>query len=227
MWKWLIVIGIGMTLWFSIGANTLNKSVTTVTDVYRLKLVIKNPRVFDNMQSKGFRKYKTETFYGELLVTYPSDNSAGATIEVKNLYDNNYLIGGKNVTYDVTVDEDMMMPRINLIGNNQTKVFKKPSIMFALVCDPSYNIGDDGEDNTLYIVLAGSGYISNRKRSNQQVISTMRGFLAGTLGCGCTAYGHVSPTRVNGVRGPILSQVDDVAAVWGKWKAAYSHSIIR
>ena len=42
------------------------------------------------------------------------------------------------------------------------------------------------------------------------------GKVAGTLGCGCTAYGHVSPTRKIGYWGP-TDDVDDVAAVDGTW----------
>ena len=179
------------------------------------------------MHSQGYRKYKRDVLYGELLLTYPVDGSEGAEIEVKNLYNKNYQIGGKCVTYDVMIDEEIIQTRINLMGNNRTGLFKKPTIVFSLVCDPSYNIGDTGEDNTLYIVVSGSGSVSTRKRWNKQVISTMHGFVAGTLGCGCSAYGHISPTRVNGENGPILSQVDDVSAVWGKWRAVYSHSIVR
>lgn len=53
-----------------------------------------------------------------------------------------------------------------------------------------------------------------------RTIGGMRGFAAGTLGCGCKAYGHVSPTRQAGWNGA-TDKVDDVAAVSGQWIAVW------
>lgn len=83
---------------------------------------------------------------------------------------------------------------------------------FAIAAEPSYNIGEFDEDNALYVMLAGRGTFLKRT-----VLKYATGYLAGTLGCGCHSYGHVSPTRKIGWNGP-TDEVDDVAAVFGNWK---------
>ena len=200
------------------------KKQSTITDVYTFKMAVKTPRVYDNMQSKGYRKYHIDKLYGELHLTYPADGTDGAEITVKNLYNISHKVGGKYVTYKTQIAKDMIGPLVNLIGSNKTGIFRTPTIVFSLVCDPSYNVGKVDEDNTLYITLAGSGTVIKCKNTRQQLINSMSGCLSGTLGCGCTAYGHKSPTRVNGAYGPICNMVDDVAAVWGQWKATYRYS---
>ena len=66
------------------------------------------------------------------------------------------------------------------------------------------------EDNSLYIILAGKGRLSSSK------FKFATGYVAGTIGCGCSAYGHTSPTRKIGYNGA-TSVVDDIAAVHGRW----------
>ena len=66
------------------------------------------------------------------------------------------------------------------------------------------------EDNSLYITLAGKGRLSSSK------FKFATGYVAGTIGCGCSAYGHKSPTRKIGYNGA-TSVVDDIAAVHGRW----------
>ena len=200
-------------------------TVPTFTDIYSLKMSVRIPRVYDNMESNGYRKYHVDTLIGELRMTYPADGSGRATLSVENLYNKSHKVGGEFVTYESYIDADAVFPRVNLIGSNKTGIFKKPSVVFALVCDPSYNIGEVTEDNTLYITLSGTGGISKMKRKNAQVIKSLSGYLAGIIGCGCSEYGHTSPTRVNGAFGPISDAVDDVAAVWGQWRATYQYSI--
>lgn len=120
------------------------------------------------------------------------------------------LSNGKNVTYDVELAPNGFGPCFNAIGNNKTKVFKTASICFSLAAEPSYNIGQVDEETSLYITLGGKGTIANGG------IKSARGNASGTLGCGCAAYGHVSPTRTIGVNGP-TSQVSDIGAVFGTW----------
>lgn len=124
------------------------------------------------------------------------------------------LSSGKNVTYTTTLDYDSKWPRFNLIGNNKTEKFKTPSVCFAIVAEPSYNIGELDEDNALYITMSGKGSIA----SPVGYVRILIGKVAGTIGCGCMAYGHVSPTRKIGIFGATDS-VDDVAAVDGIWRA--------
>lgn len=224
MKKAICVLFLALTAVVGGYASSTSKSKATITDVYTFKMAVKTPRVYDNMQSKGYRKYRIDKLYGELHLTYPADGTGGAEISVKNLKNRSYKVGGNYVTYETYLDEDKVCPRVNLIGSNKTGIFKKPSVAFALVCDPSYNVGEMDEDNTLYITLSGSGTVRKCKNTREQLIKSMSGYLSGTLGCGCSAYGHMSPTRVNGAYGPICDMVDDVAAVWGTWKAIYRHS---
>ena len=206
--------------------NTTPKAA--ITDVYTLRMNIQTPRIYDNMTSQGYRKYTLDVLEGDLRITYPLDESERATVEVVNLVNKRYRVGGKNVTYITYVDESII-PRVNVIGDNKKSEFKVPSIVFALECDPSYNIGEVEEDNTLYITLGGKGstrMATSGRGRRVQVINRMSGNLAGSLGCGCKAYGHVSPTRVNGAYGPIKTRVDDVAAVYGTWTARLRTSIV-
>ena len=95
--------------------------------------------------------------------------------------------------------------------------------MFYIDANPSYNVGEDDEDNSLLVVLAGKS--TTKIANGRRVLNMCRGNLAGTLGCGCMAYGHTSPTRVMGVEGP-TDDVDDVAAVWGTWTMRYTRSYV-
>ena len=200
--------------------------VEYITDIYKFTMSLNVPRVYDNMTSKGNRKYHKDKFEGILRIKYPVDESARGQISIEALYNKSHKVNGMNVTYDVIVDDGTIVyPRVNLLGDNKTGKFKTPSVVFFACCDPSYNIGEVDEDNTLYIMLAGKGLVSQNKRKGCQVISSLSGYVSGSIGCGCYAYGHVSPTRINGVCGPIRGYVDDVAAVWGTWKATYKSSI--
>ena len=88
--------------------------------------------------------------------------------------------------------------------SNKTGVFKKATLSFRFQADPSYNIGTDDPDNTLILQASLTG--------NQ--FGRMTGYAAGQLGCGCHAYGHVSPTRTIGPDGA-TTMVSDIAAVKG------------
>ena len=137
-----------------------------------------------------------------VLVNFRFNNLVNKTHKLSN---------GNNVTYKALVDYDARFPRFNAIGNNKTNSFKTASICFALAAEPNYNIGEFDEDTSLYITLAGKGTIDSKG-----VLRKVSGYAAGTLGCGCMAYGHISPTRTIGYYGA-TDQVDDVAAVYGTW----------
>jgi hypothetical protein len=85
--------------------------------------------------------------------------------------------------------------------------------MFSFVADPSYNIGSVIEDNVLQLKLSGHG------RMSKGYLKTIKGQVVGRIGCGCMAYGHVSPTRL--YLGWITSVVVDIASVHGTFKATF------
>ena len=196
---------------------------SAIVDEYKFTMRVYVPRIYDNTASLGYRKYKQQTVNGTLRLTYES-GTVRPTITVTNLVNKSHKINGCNITYTATVDSgDYVYPRVNVIGNNKTGVFKTGTIVFHMDANPSYNIGEDVEDNSLLVTLAGKS--TTKVVNGRRVIGTGRGNLSGTLGCGCTAYGHVSPTRVLGVEGP-TDEVDDVASVWGTWSMRYQRSYV-
>lgn len=245
--KRLLIILLAMSA-FSLQAKTTYSDCfdgESVTDVYDLKLHVGVPRIYDNTQSLGYRKYQWQTIRGELHITYPVDKEgeedySRPSIAIKNLVNKTHKMNGKYITYSCTVNNDGEafggpITRVNVIGNNRTDIFKQASVVFFLDAEPSYSIGEDDEDNSLLITLGGYGTVANctwypfyccgstacRKYYQKiQVIARLRGYLGGTLGCGCKAYGHKSPTRVMGYDGH-TKKVDDVAAVFGQWIATY------
>ena len=114
------------------------------------------------------------------------------------LYNRDYKIGGKNVTYQPAVTK----ASLHAIGSNLTQKFKVVMPSMEMTLNPSYNIGDDEPDNTLILKLAGDG--SAKK---------MTGYVTGDVGCGCYAYGHTSPTRI--VYWPWVSS--RYVSCYGRW----------
>ena len=196
---------------------------SAIVDEYTLKMYVYVPRIYNNTQSLGYRKYQRHMIQGTLKLTYEA-GSVRPTITITNLVNKTHKINGNCITYTTIVDGgDVVYPRINVIGNNRTGIFNTGSVVFYIDANPSYNIGEDVEDNSLLVTLAGRS--SLRTVNGRRVLSLGRGYLSGTLGCGCTAYGHKSPTRVLGVEGP-TDDVDDVAAVWGHWMMRYVRSYV-
>ena len=196
-------------------------TVECTVDEYKFTMYVYVPRIYDNNLSLGYRKYQRQKITGYLQIAYPNDGSR-PTILVEDLVNKTHKLSNKaNITYKCKVDSGVMYPRVNLIGNNKTCKFLTGAVNFYLDAEPSYNKGEDDEDNSLLITLAGRGYTKSVK--NGRRMYRISGNLAGTLGCGCYAYGHTSPTRVAAWRGPSCI-VDDVAAVWGSWAATYKSS---
>lgn len=193
-------------------------AVADVTHVYDLSLNLRIPRVYDNMQSAGFRKYQMQTLKGEMLIEY-TDGETLPRISVRNLVNKTHRINGQRISYICEPSPDYIQ-RLNYIGNNRKLVFSKPSASFSFIADPSYNIGNVEADNSLYLQLSGSGTSSGS--TGKQIIKKLSGMATGTIGCGCFEYGHISPTRIAGPFGP-TQIVDDVAAVYGKWKAVFKY----
>ena len=197
-----------------------------VTDVYQLTLHLKVPRVYNNTQSLGYRKPNNQIVKGLLFVSYDDsklDEGGGVArpvITIEGLYNKTHkLSNGKNVVYDpVTIYEYDPMPRINVIGNNATEKFKTATAIFKFEANPSYNIGEIEEDNTLIVECSGFGTVRSSKGC--QIIKRLSGMCTGQIGCGCMAYLHLSPTRYWWWCG-WLHFADDVAAIQGRWSAQW------
>lgn len=163
------------------------------------------------------------------MVHYDSDTYAASSIEIDNLVNKSYKVGGKNVTYKVVEDGYLSVPQIwNAIGSNKTLVFNKSSVCFNLYLEPSYALKDASNDNSLILVFSGGKTMATKKMSDgtkYKFPTSISGYVTGTQGCACYDYGHVSPTRVIGAYGA-TDNVVDVAAVWGTWKATFSQRTI-
>lgn len=176
-------------------------------DRYDLKLTLKVPAIVDNMESKGKRVYKTQRLRGT-LVAYYYDEGRDPYVAVVGLYNKDYAIRGRCVTYGTTVSDVLW----RAVGDNRKEVFKKAAFGFRLEANPSYNVGDDEPDNTLILTLAGAGTVKS---------------VSGN------ASGHVSPTRIVYCHyvGSKWAQtcwphwwyptVVDIAPCWGTWSIKF------
>ena len=188
-----------MKLAAAVFAALLAFSASAATAVYDLTMWLKVPRVYDNANSRGKRKYQAQKIVGTLYVE--TDCETEPTFCVSGLRNKTHKVGGACVTYTTTVEGT---PFWHAVGSNATGKFKTASVRIDLDAEPSYNIGDPDEpDNTLLVTLAGSG---TAKR--------IHGYVSGQIGCGCTAYGHLSPTRIMWTNTPT-----DIAAVYGRFTA--------
>ena len=199
-------------------ASHAGGKVPATVDEYALKMALKVPAVVDNMQSLGYRKYKTQRVEGRLFVAY-YDEASEPAVWIEGLVNKSYRIRGECVTYETEVEGAML----HAVGSNKTGRFKTTTLTMSIEADPSYNVGDDEPDNTLLLVLSGQG----------PTPKTLSGHAAGQLGCGCRAYGHTSPTRI--VYWPYLGSkyaaacfpnywyptVVDIAPCWGTWRAKF------
>lgn len=169
-------------------------AMTACADVcYDVSMRLYVPRVYDNSGSSGYRKYQSQKLVGNLCVT----TDGRATMSLTNL---THRVGGQRVTYEVEVDDALLV----LVGDNARNSFKTSSVCLRLEALPSYiHAYQPTDDETLVLTLAGCG--SSAKR--------IFGNVAGTLGCGCSWYGHVSPTR-----SMLDWSVEDRAAIYGTFK---------
>lgn len=223
-----------------------------ITDVYDFRMSVQTPRIYNNTESLGYRKYQSQTIKGHMCISYSpkvldDDYSKRPIIWFLDLTNQTHKINGAKIGYSCEVDTygDMgPMTRVNVIGDNKKNEFNTASVCFYMDAMPDYSKGEDDEDNSLLITLGGKGTTSLKtvygyeeyqycscgklrtvKRrivlGKYRYIQSLNGGFGGTLGCGCTAYGHKSPTRVMGALGATES-VDDVAAVYGTWSATYN-----
>ena len=76
------------------------------------------------------------------MIFYDSESEAAEAIQLDNLINKSYKIGGKDVTYKALEDSYLGVPQIwNAIGSNKTLVFNKSSVCFNAELEPSYTIG--------------------------------------------------------------------------------------
>lgn len=163
---------------------------------YEAKFVLMVPKTVDNSESLGRRTYQSQRIGGSLFVELDADGLV-REVRLEGLTNYTHLVNRSRVTYECVVDQN---PTFSLVGNNKTGVFRRSSVAMSFWADPSYNIGEMEEDNSLFLSIAGYG-----------TESRVTGYVTGTMGCGCAAYGHVSPTRT------MWSYlVTDVAAVFGR-----------
>lgn len=138
---------------------------------------------------------------------------------VDSAVNKNFRVSGKRVGYGATISETMVCRRLNYIGSNRTGVFKIPAVSFGLELLPTYTPETiPTEDNSFYLVLSGRG--SSSVKHGPRIATKFTGNVAGTQGCGCSFFGHVSPTRVGEIYGP-GNVVDDVVPTYGTWRAKW------
>ena len=190
---------------------------TEVVDTYKITMRLQVPEIVDNMASLGRRRFRTHRLEGSVEVAYSSPQSA-PRVRFSALTNRSYTVGGVPVTYSAVADSVVWAA----IGDNARGTFKVPAVAMSVEADPSYNVGDDEPDNTLLLRLAGRG--SSFKR--------LSGYAAGQLGCGCMAYGHLSPTRIAYAPyvGPYwwcwtprysYPHATDIASCWGAWSMKF------
>lgn len=180
-----------MKLLYSILAALLAFSASANAVTYDVTMRLRVPRVYDNSNSLGYRKYQTQKLVGTLTVSEGGEASM-------SLVNKTHKVNGVRVSYLCFADS----AEWHLVGNNRTGKFNKTSVNLHLEALPSYvPTYSPTDDETLVLTLAGSG------RGNR-----VSGYAAGTLGCGCAWYGHTSPTRDY-----FTFEVVDKAAVWGKF----------
>lgn len=186
------------------GVTTPRSTVTSGPEAsdavrYAVTMTLHVPRVYDNTQSLGRRVYRTQRLTGVAVVSR-ADGEVEPDVAIC-LTNRSHKVGGKYVDYEC----DVWSTRWHVIGDNRTDLFRKASIALELEATPSYirdaDFSELSEDDTLVLTLAGSG--------TKKYVS---GYVAGTMGCGCYQFGHVSPTR------SLFSwDVVDVAAVYGRF----------
>ena len=146
-------------------------------------------------------------------------DSGETVVKVKDLENRTHHINGNRVTYtcyEYPYDDNQIL--VVGIGNNKTLKFTQGGACFSFVAEPSYNIGSVDEDNTLMLELSGHGNLRG------DFIKNLRGSVRGKIGCGCTAYGHISPTRL--FIGYLSTIVWDVAPLDGTFRAMFKNRYV-
>lgn len=189
------------------------------TDEYQFLMRLNVPQVVDNTTSQGRRIYRAQMIKGQMYIVWLADGDF--RIEFGDLVNSNFKVGGANVTYIGREMKEVVSSRYNYIGDNKTGKFIKPCLAFFGEFVPSYAKGEAGEDNSFYLMFGGYG-LSGVKRAHggARIATRINGYVAGVQGCGCSDYGHVSPTRDATISGPGV-QVNDVVSTSGRWRIVW------
>ena len=198
-------------------------SAVVAIDIYSFSLNLKVPQVLNNTKSLGYRKYQTQRIKGDMYIKWMDDGSYA--IEFGNLKNSRFKVNGAYVTYKGYEDKEVVYTRYNYIGSNKTDAFKTPCLCFYLELEPSYAKGGNTEDNSFYILLAGTGSSTFKGKFGSRIATRLHGYAAGTQGCGCAAYSHKSPTRNATIVGP-MDGVSDVVATFGSWSAKWTRRMM-
>lgn len=190
-------------------------------DEYSFKMSLRVPQVVNNSTSKGKRVYKRQKIYGVMYVEYMADGSY--EISFGELHNKNFKVAGQSVRYNtIVMGNDLIPGCFNYVGNNATGMFKQSTLCFSVQMEPSYAIGVPDNDNSIYVTCAARG--STKLHNGVRIPLRFSGMAAGTQGCSCSAYGHISPTRAASLRGP-TDKVEDAAATFGKWTAKWQRRV--
>lgn len=220
-----LIYGAGLAVLMSLVSHSMSPQLyadeagetAVAKDIYNITLRLKVPQVFNNSTSEGYRRFKNQTIKGEMHIVWQADGNFH--LEFSGLENRHFKVGGKNVTYTGREDRDVVYSRLAWIGDNKKDLFKTPTLCFYLELEPSYAIGGNTEDNSFYVLLSGSG-TSAKIEEDIRIARRFSGTVAGTQGCGCHAYGHLSPTRRGDIYGP--SEIpDDVVPSYGQWQAIW------
>ena len=93
-----------------------------IVDTYSFTMHLYVPRVYDNMQSLGYRKYQYQTLKGQLIFIYKDDGET--LVKVKDLVNRTHKINGKMVTYtcyEYPYDDNGIL--LVGVGSNRTLKF--------------------------------------------------------------------------------------------------------
>ena len=192
-------------------------SLAQIVDQYDLTMRLYVPRVYDNMQSLGYRRYQLQTLKGKLLLIYTDDGET--VVKVKDLENRTHKVNGKRVTYECYENfNDNNGVLVVGVGSNKTLKFNQGGVKFSFTADPSYNIGGVEEDNTLMLWLSGHGSLRNG------ILKSIKGSVTGQIGCSCYAYGHISPTRK--YFGYLTDIVLDIAPVDGRFTMSFKNRYV-
>ena len=189
-------------------------------DHYKFTLRLRVPQVRNNSDSTGSRKFEFQSIYGTFKVNWHENGMRSySLVDCSN---RTFKVGGKCVTYDAIVGNEIMFTRFNYIGMNKPELFKTPVICTSVILEPSYALTDVNEDNSFYLVISGSG--SSSIKDGNRIATAFNGRAVGTQGCGCTDYGHKSPTRGIGIKAP-TDQPEDVVGTYGNWSLRWKKRV--
>lgn len=193
------------------------------TDVYDVKMKLNIPRVVDNTQSLGYRKYQAQLISGQMFMTY--GDYGVEKVCFSKFINYTHKVNDIYVTYQVVMDEDSLH-NFSWCGDNSKQEFFAPNFNMTIEMTPSYKKGSEMLDD-IYLSIACTHSIVKTDMHNDDyvhIVYYMKGYCTGQIGCNCTAWGHISPTRIWGWCGPTYITTD-IASIIGqiqiRWNTRY------